>query len=186
MWAVHSKTHNLNEPTFIETGGSRDFVNDYMAKSYLEVRHNYELWSVGQGRGASKSNSIVAVRSEISKEVHAKLRITTGRKEAKMSWSNYEMDICEALKVKLVGWLVTQTDEDGNVAVKVTPLNQMPAEIPRQTLKNLKNGTIFFVETPKSEHDALVAKHVALHAAHGPLKKCAMRSDAGKQHASRK
>ncbi|KAF7358745.1 hypothetical protein MSAN_01213500 [Mycena sanguinolenta] len=186
MFAVRSDTHDPNEPTFIETGGSRGFLKDYFDKSYQEIGHNYEMWSVAKGRGESKSNSMVAVRSEINKEVHAKLRIVTGKKDAKMSWSNYEADICEAHKVKLVGWLVTQTDEDGNVAIKMGPLNQLPAEIARQTLKGLKNGTIFFVEMSKAEHTALVAKHDALRAANGPLKKRAQRSDFGKTHASRK
>ncbi|KAF7344335.1 hypothetical protein MSAN_01914400 [Mycena sanguinolenta] len=112
--------------------------------------------------------------------------IITGKKDAKMSWSNYEIDVCEAHKVKLVGWLVTQTDADGNVAVKMSPLNLLPAETARLTLKGLKNGTIFFVAMSKAEHDALVAKHDALRAANGPLKKRAQRSDFGKKHASRK
>ncbi|KAJ6480999.1 hypothetical protein C8R45DRAFT_1100566 [Mycena sanguinolenta] len=186
MWAVHSNTHDPNEPTFIETGGSRDFLNNYMGKSCQEIGHNYEMWSVAKGRGESKSNSMVTVRSEISKEVHAKLRIAMGKKDAKMSWTHYEIDVCEALKVKLVGWLVTQTDADGNVMVKMGPLNQLPSEIARQTLKGLKNGTIFFVDMPKAEHDALVTKHAALCAANGPLKKRATHSDAGEKHASRK
>ncbi|KAF7349549.1 hypothetical protein MSAN_01745400 [Mycena sanguinolenta] len=186
MFAVRSDTHDPNEPTFIETGGSRGFLKDYFDKSYQEIGHNYEMWSVAKGRGESKSNSMVTVRSEINKEVHAKLRIITGKKDAKMSWSNYEIDICEAHKVKMVGWLVTQTDADGNVSVKMAPLNQLPAEIARQTLKGLKNGTIFFVEMSKAEHNALVAKHDALRAANGPLKKRARRSDFRKKHTSRK
>ncbi|KAF7366985.1 hypothetical protein MSAN_00957200 [Mycena sanguinolenta] len=187
VFAVRSDTHDPNEPTFIETGGSRDFLGSYFGKSYQEIGHNYELWSVAKGRGESKSNSISAVRSEINKEVHTKLRIITGKKDAKMSWSNYEIDICEALKVKMVGWLVTQTDADGNVSIKMAPLNQLPAEIARLTLKGLKNGTIFLVEMSKVEHDALVAKHDALRAANGPLKKRKKtRSDFGKTHASRK
>ncbi|KAF7377872.1 hypothetical protein MSAN_00210800 [Mycena sanguinolenta] len=186
MFAVRSDTHDPNEPTFIETGGSRGFLKDYFSKSYQEIGHNYEMWSVAKGRGESKSNSMVAVRSEINKEVHAKLRIITGKKDAKMSWANYEVDICEAHEVKMVGWLLTQTDADGTVSVKMSPLNQLPAEIARQTLKGLKNGTIFFVEMSKAEHSALVAKHDALRTANGPLKKCAQYSDFGKAHAPRK
>ncbi|KAF7341864.1 hypothetical protein MSAN_02042000 [Mycena sanguinolenta] len=186
MFAVRSDTHDPNEPTFIETGGSRGFLKDYFDKSYQEIGHNYEMWSVAKGRGESKSNSMVAVRSEINKEVHTKLRVVTGKKDAKMSWANYEVDICEAHKVKMVGWLVTQTDADGNVSVKMSPLNQLPAEIARQTLKGLKNGTIFFVKMSKAEHSALVAKHDALRAANGPLKKRAQRSDFSKTHASHK
>ncbi|KAJ7159875.1 hypothetical protein C8R43DRAFT_947961 [Mycena crocata] len=162
-------------PHSVESDGSMDFFEQVFDISEYDLICKFEQWSCTQDGGACERNNSSSMHHQIVDMIIDGLCKITKIFDAVMSYTDYDVLICECHKVELAGW----------------PVDKIPMQAPSKITTNdhlhklrdgLRSGAIHWVHMTKSQLKELDEDlEMRREANGGAIKKHAKRSDKGKK-----
>ncbi|KAJ6533839.1 hypothetical protein B0H10DRAFT_2449501 [Mycena sp. CBHHK59/15] len=177
--AMFSRAHpdDTALPHVVDADESRDFFQQILGVSILDVLRKFEQWCCTQDEETKERNDVASVRKQIVLLVLEGLRRIKKNQMLNMSYVNYDIDIRQVLGVELAGW---------PTKITMDRPNKLSAEDARLIRDGLRSGAIHWVALTKTQKAELDDELDGRRTRGGPLKKRKLRSDAGKKRGPRR
>ncbi|KAJ6596635.1 hypothetical protein B0H10DRAFT_2197107, partial [Mycena sp. CBHHK59/15] len=173
--AMFSRAHPDDTvlPHVVDADESRDFFQQILRVSILDVLRKFEQWCCTQDEETKERNDVASVCKQIVLLVLEGLRRIKKNQMLNMSYINYNIDIRQVLGVELTGW---------PTKITMDRPNKLSAEDARLIRDGLRSRAIHWVALTKTQKAELDRRRTR----GGPLKKRKLRSDAGKKRGPRR
>ncbi|KAJ7209359.1 hypothetical protein B0H12DRAFT_1278973 [Mycena haematopus] len=162
-------------PCWQASGEANQFFDEMFDISVWDLTRKFELWSCNLDKGDGDSNNLDVIRKRLPELLDKGLQRATGKKNIKMAYTNYKIDIVHGFGVELAGW---------PAKVTLARPSKMPAQDARRVFEKLRSGAIHWVSLTRSQREE-VAAEVEEERESGTVKQRKPRNDKNKKRGPR-
>ncbi|KAF8798805.1 hypothetical protein BYT27DRAFT_7343194 [Phlegmacium glaucopus] len=100
---TRSHLEDTYEPNWVCTLNAMNFAQDSLGHNMWEITRLFEQWACSKGK-VHNPDTLSAMKQECSATINGGLKTAVKSQQAIMNYINYDVQVVQRLKVKLMGW----------------------------------------------------------------------------------